>query len=282
MLGKFGTQAKKHFSIMSSTPESRSEVIVVLGSENLEDGSLSPMAAARCEEAVKLHLKCPQAPIVLTGGHGEFNPSQQAHAFWLQAYMIQRGIPFDRTVPLEHCHHTVADLAAVRQYLLNRGMNESASNVTIHIATSDYHRLRSQLIASALLPQNTEVTFHEAPTILDDPQKCKELIAHEARRIAELLEQGGVRWQGSLHKFDGRALEPLAGGPGFSLENIVSHISSAHNAVRPLRVSPADLERPSLSGRIAIPGFQSSVHPRVSTAQGEKRDARSRDGELSP
>lgn len=197
---------------MSDAASSAREYIVILGSENLEDGTLSPMAAARCEEAVVLHRET-GAPLITTGGVGDFNPTRMSHAFWMLRHLTQLGVRQDSVRTLDQCNNTVADLVAVRNFVTEQISNEIeiygpqvvlpsldrtrvqtgmgvAPRVTI--VTSDYHVPRAGIIAETIFPSYIQTSYVAAPTILQDSRRREALLAHEGKRIGELLGQGGV------------------------------------------------------------------------------------------
>lgn len=116
-------------------------IIIILGSPNSSEGELYPVARQRCEKAIQEYLKHPAWKIVLTGGFGEhFNRSEQAHAFYLQKYLIGRGLAPEAIVNSVLSTNTLEDASLTKPIILNYHVED------ILVVTSDFHYARARYI----------------------------------------------------------------------------------------------------------------------------------------
>ena len=116
-------------------------IIIILGSPNSEEGELYPVAKQRCEKGIEVHLKYPGWKIILTGGFGEhFNKSAQAHAFYLQKYLMERGVAPEAILDSVMSTNTLEDASLSKQRIVKYKVDD------ILVVTSDFHYDRARYI----------------------------------------------------------------------------------------------------------------------------------------
>ncbi len=154
-------------------------VIIVLGGSNDPEGTLSQMSQDRCDQAERTHRKHPSSPILLTGGWGpHFNESPTAHAEWVQAELVRRGIPEPLFLPHAHSGYTEADAALAAEVLANVDYDR------LLLITSDFHVERALFYFYRYFPPGI-VQAVPAPSSLPETE-LRQRIAHEAKRLAAL------------------------------------------------------------------------------------------------
>lgn len=116
-------------------------IIIILGSPNSEEGELYPVAIERCEKGIQEHLNRPGWKILLTGGFGEhFNKSEKPHAFYLQKYLLERGIAPEAILDLVLSTSTLEDASLSKQKVAKYNVKE------IVVVSSDFHYNRARYI----------------------------------------------------------------------------------------------------------------------------------------
>ena len=160
------------------------KLILVLGSPNFEDGSLSSIAKSRLEVCKTLY-KQGNAKIALTGGFGaHFNTSLKPHAYYLKTQLIADDIPEQDIMALIESRHSVEDAT------LSKWMIEEYKPAEIIIVTSDYHYERAKVIFKAVFKPFDQFTFSLAPSTDVDPEILNPLIRHEAIALQDLIANG--------------------------------------------------------------------------------------------
>lgn len=175
-------------------------IVVVLGSENLHCGTLSPMATARCDRAIELCAELANPVLVTTGGFGHhFNPTDTPHADHLKRYLRDQ-LPADSPVPIfpfTACTNTVEDLDAFQREF-SRLTHAFADVEAVHVVTSDFHSLRVMLILQSTLFAGIPAQLIEAKTPWDEVErvygagKREALFHHEYHARERLIAQGGI------------------------------------------------------------------------------------------
>ncbi|MBN2091657.1 YdcF family protein [candidate division KSB1 bacterium] len=161
-------------------------LIVVLGSPNSETGQLYSIARERCELAMKLFHENPGAKLLLTGGFGaHFNVSAKPHAFYLQKYLMERGIPESAFLEFALSSNTLEDASLSKPIILNTDSRK------ITIVTSDYHYPRAKFIFEReFLDISLEISFC---TSITNAEKCEidlePLKKHEKMALEKLKRQ---------------------------------------------------------------------------------------------
>ncbi|TBH73662.1 YdcF family protein [Aquirufa nivalisilvae] len=158
------------------------EVLIILGSPNLPNGQLGPIAMDRvnyCWELFQIQAR----PILCTGGFGaHFNTSPWAHAALLKQELASRGVADNYFLPLALSSNTVDD--AVKSKLVI----ENYSIQSLNILTSQYHVPRVKLIFDEVLPSYSKKYYGvEHQSFIPE---LDQLIAHEAHALAEIKKNG--------------------------------------------------------------------------------------------
>uniref|UniRef100_UPI000D3D10CC YdcF family protein n=1 Tax=unclassified Variovorax TaxID=663243 RepID=UPI000D3D10CC len=125
---------------LADLPAAAPAAIVVLGSGS-PGATASPTLTARLDLALRDALRHPQALVVVSGGIS-FRASSEAEV--MAAYLQQRGLAAGRIVKEELSTSTQENLAFSRRLLAAAGVG---ANAPVHIVTSDFHTLRTGLIA---------------------------------------------------------------------------------------------------------------------------------------
>lgn len=160
------------------------KIILVLGSPNEPDGTLSQMAQGRIEICQKLY-KSGACKIVLTGGFGpHFNTTGKPHAHYLKQNLLNENICENDILALIESRHSVED-ATLSRWIIAEYQPEE-----IIIITSDYHFDRAKMIFDAVYAPFTDFSFSLASTDNIDPAILDELIQHEKVAIQDLLDHG--------------------------------------------------------------------------------------------
>ncbi len=122
-------------------------VIIVLGSQNDDDGNLSEIALSRCNQALTEFEKNPSCGILCTGGIGQtFNNTHRAHADYLQDYLIKQALPLSAFLEVAASKFTLEDAILSKPILEKHGIKNAV------LVTSDFHMKRVKLIFSRVCP----------------------------------------------------------------------------------------------------------------------------------
>lgn len=167
----------------------RAGLIIILGAPNDDDGTLSVMAQGRVALGYRLYTEGRAAgwQLLLTGGIGEhFNRTRLPHAYYLQQWLLAHGVPARAIVDFALSRHTGEDALLARPIVERLGVRK------LIVVTSDFHLARAEFIFRTVFPAYT-LTFAGAPYLPTCTAGEQErLVAHEARRLAELRGEGGL------------------------------------------------------------------------------------------
>ena len=158
-------------------------LIVILGAPNGDDGQLSLMAQGRVVLGYRLYRERQAAGwrFLLTGGFGEhFNRTALPHAYYLQQWLLVQGVPADDIVEFVLSRHTGEDARLALPIVERQGVRQ------LLLVTSDFHLARVEFIFRAVF-SGYELELVGAPYLPTCfPAEQARLVAHEARRLAEL------------------------------------------------------------------------------------------------
>lgn len=161
-------------------------LILILGSPNEDDGTLPAMALGRVAVGYQLYTERRTAGwrLLLTGGFGEhFNRTTQPHAYYLQQWLLTHGVPAHDILDFALSRHTGEDALLARPIVERTGVRQ------LCVVTSDFHVERVALIFHRVFLAYP-LEFVGAPYLPTcSPAEQKRLVAHEAKRIAELQAQ---------------------------------------------------------------------------------------------
>ncbi|HRW07760.1 MAG TPA: YdcF family protein [Caldilineaceae bacterium] len=158
-------------------------MIIILGAPNDDGGNLSAMAQGRV--ALGYAHYCERGwPLLLTGGIGDhFNRTTLPHAYYLQQWLLAHGVPPHAILPFVRSRHTGEDA------LLARPIVETTGARQLLVVTSDFHVERAAWHFRAVFPDD-ELDVVGAPYLPScTAVERARLVAHEARRLAELQER---------------------------------------------------------------------------------------------
>ena len=164
----------------------KTDLIIILGSPNTDDGRLYDVAIGRCELALEVYRENPDQRVILTGGFGaHFNTSPFPHAEVLERYLVGRGLPQQAIVGHVQSANSIEDA------LLSKDLITSLNPGTITIVTSDYHQERAEFIFRSVWGESVDLRFRYS---LADPDHSEldilTLTAHEKRAVEKLKRVG--------------------------------------------------------------------------------------------
>ena len=164
----------------------KTDLIVVLGSPNADDGRLFDVAIGRCELALGVYRENPDQRVILTGGFGaHFNTTPFPHAELLERYLIDRGLPQQVIVGRVESANSIEDA------LLSKDLIASLNPGKITIVTSDYHQDRAEFIFKSVWGESVDLRFRYSSV---DPDRSEldilALTAHEKRAVEKLKRVG--------------------------------------------------------------------------------------------
>lgn len=160
-------------------------LILVLGSPNSDSGELYLPARERCDLAISLYHRSSTSnhKILLTGGFGRhFNTTSRPHAFYLQEYLLSRGIPEKDILGFVSSSNTLEDASLSKEIVLKYGVQH------VRVITSDYHSERAKTVFKReYAGSGIEIRFCVCET---DVQRCEfdlvPLIRHEQNALRKL------------------------------------------------------------------------------------------------
>jgi uncharacterized SAM-binding protein YcdF (DUF218 family) len=160
------------------------EILIVLGSPNGSDGTLSKMAESRLDCCIRLYQHG-KHKILLTGGFGlHFNVSEKPHAWYLKQKLAATGIAEEDVLGMVESGNSVED-ATLSKWIL-----QELDPARVTIITSDYHLERAKLIFKTVYAPYEKIDFHAASSVHIDPVIIDSLIKHEKIAVQDLLENG--------------------------------------------------------------------------------------------
>lgn len=160
------------------------KIILVLGSPNEPDGTLSEMAKSRL--AICRELYEPETyKIVLTGGFGShFNTTDKPHSYYLKQNLVSENVREEDILALIESRHSVED-ATLSKWIIAEYKPEE-----IIIVTSDYHFERVKMIFEAVYAPFTNFSFSIASSENVAFEILNPLIQHEKVAVQDLLDHG--------------------------------------------------------------------------------------------
>ncbi|MEX1376107.1 MAG: YdcF family protein [Eubacteriales bacterium] len=114
--------------------------VVVLGCGIFPDGMLTRSLARRLNVAYDYLEQHPNTICIVSGGQGPNEPTTEAYA--MKKYLIERGISADRIIEEDQSTSTNENLMFSKEIML-----EYDKELTVAIATSDFHIFRAKLLA---------------------------------------------------------------------------------------------------------------------------------------
>lgn len=165
----------------------QSDVIILLGSPNSEDGQLYSVALERCHRALQEYHQRLDSKILPTGGFGtHFNTSGRPHAWYLKQWLLAHGVAKEDMLASAESGNTIED--AVLSYPI---VQRSGARRAI-VVTSDYHAARARYIFERVY---RDIALEYAICATDE-ETCDldlpALQAHEREALAR-LEAHGLR-----------------------------------------------------------------------------------------
>lgn len=125
---------------MSWSTRAKPALIICLGNTNDVHGALSATARARADRVIDLARMNPRAPILATGGFGQFNKSTDAHGLLLGRYLEAGGVDRGRILPPLNSSGTHEDALMARRTAVDAGFKQ------IIVVTSEGHMPRAQFL----------------------------------------------------------------------------------------------------------------------------------------
>ena len=148
--------------------------LLLLGSRNADDGSLSPVAEQKCRVALRLLERHSSCRLLATGGTGEhFNRTQRPHWHYVHDWFVARGVSRARLPVGVDSYNTLDDAVFSRQRLVEEALDPRS----VRIVTCAYHADRARWIFGRVFGPDVP-GFVIAPDPPPDPSLA-ELIAHE-------------------------------------------------------------------------------------------------------
>jgi len=167
-------------------------VIIILGSPNDDDGTLSNIAQSRCEKTYEKFLQVNSEGhcfVLATGGFGEhFNRTNTAHAEYTKQYIIELGIPENAFLEAVLSSHTVEDAVFSKRVLKDYIVDN------IYVVTTDYHVERVKFIFESVYGSDFNINMVSATAMLPKIEQDR-LIAHEKQALAG-LKKNGIIYEG--------------------------------------------------------------------------------------
>jgi uncharacterized SAM-binding protein YcdF (DUF218 family) len=167
-----------------------SDVIVLLGSPNSEQGQLYSVAQERCRRALQEYRAREGCKILPTGGYGaHFNTSDHPHAWYLRAWLVAHGVPERDILPFADSSNTIEDAALSYPIVRRYGAHH------VIVVTSDYHAARARYVFERVY-RDIALEFAISVTLAE---RCDlDLVAlrtHEREALERLRAHGFPRWE---------------------------------------------------------------------------------------
>jgi len=160
------------------------EVLIVLGSPNAPDGTLSEVALSRLDLGYELYSQ-EKRKMLLTGGFGpHFNVSAQPHAYYGQQYLLARGVSQTDFLPFAESANTVQDAVLTKAILEKYALSQAL------LITSDYHLARARYIFEHVFASTIPFTFLGASSQTVPAPELKRYQEHEAKALQALYANG--------------------------------------------------------------------------------------------
>lgn len=181
----------------------RDILLVLLGHENDQSGTLSPDALSRISTAqafIAQRNESAATDIVVTGGFGEhFNRSNRAHGRIVMDYLKTVDIGHARITGFTSSNGTIQDALAVWKLVIDADPKPRR----IVLVTSAYHAPRCELLFSRLFPE------YDITTVTDSIDGTPEQVRHERRALRRARREMPVL--SAALRTDSAAIETLMG-----------------------------------------------------------------------
>ncbi len=163
------------------------KVLIVLGSPNAPDGTLSLVARSRLDLCYEQYCMEPGL-VLLTGGFGaHFNVSAKPHAYYGKQYLVAKGVPDAHFLAFAESANTVQDA------VLAKALLEKYIPLQAVVITSDYHLARAQYIFEHVFGSTTQLTIMGASSQTVAEAALKRYREHETKALQD-LQANGVRY----------------------------------------------------------------------------------------
>jgi uncharacterized SAM-binding protein YcdF (DUF218 family) len=158
-------------------------ILVILGSPNNNDGTLSRIALGRAEIALREYRRRRTSKVIVTGGYGtHFNTTDKPHYTYVTNYLLRRGVAGCDIIGRIESSNTIEDALFVRDLARRKFLKGFC------IITSDFHVRRAMLVFRSVL-SNTQLEFMCAPARVPDDQYTL-LRKHEEVAILNIVRGG--------------------------------------------------------------------------------------------
>jgi len=158
-------------------------VIIVLGSTNDENGTISNIGLQRLKKGIEVYKYTNNAKLILTGGFGKhFNKSNHPYSFYAKNFVISEGIKETDILDFVLSKDTIEDAQLSLPVVKSQNFN------SIIIITSDFHMNRVNHIFKKVF-EGYELTFVEIKYEATEEELSK-LREIEDREMNMLVETG--------------------------------------------------------------------------------------------
>lgn len=124
-----------------SDNEVKTDYVVILGG-GLKDGKVTPVLQERLLKGIQYLENYPEAAVIVSGGLGFRERITEAEA--MESFLLSRGIAARRIIREDKATSTMENFLFTRELLQGSG---AADTKRITVVTSDFHMLRSKLLA---------------------------------------------------------------------------------------------------------------------------------------
>lgn len=157
-------------------------IILILGAPNDDQGTLSTMAKDRLICAYHFIRANSGFEIICTGGFGEhFNRTSKPHSFYAKQFLLERGIQETDFLESPLSINTITDFLTTKDIIQLKKPN------ILVIVTSDFHMQRVKILYKKHL-NYPKVIFLPATSSLTEMELVP-LIKHEKEAIQRLNQQ---------------------------------------------------------------------------------------------
>ena len=160
-----------------------SNIVIVLGSPNDDEGNLSIIAQDRLNCVYDFLNMNTNFSVICTGGFGEhFNNTDKPHSYYAKKFLIEKGVSTSLFLECPPTANTVEDFVKTKDIIY-----ENNPNILV-IITSDFHMERAKLLCENIIDYNN-VIFISAKSTLNQ-MALTPLIQHEKKSIEHLIKFG--------------------------------------------------------------------------------------------
>ncbi len=155
------------------------KIILLLGSPNDENGTISQIGHDRMECAYNLYTHNDNIQILCTGGFGEhFNTTRKPHAHYTKQELIRKGVEEKDILPFALSSNTYEDFIKAKPII------ETVKPDVLLIVTSDFHIPRAKILFPKTLTYPYAIFIPAKSTLTKE--KLQSLHNHEKERINQL------------------------------------------------------------------------------------------------